>query len=214
MVNHAHRKDGIETVNGQYGRRPVCHQGLQGERQYIEGGFGQVLGNGALLHDVTECGVGSDYPLCAGPQHAPAVITVAATDVQDGAPGQRGNPVLQAAPFHIGTPFRVDLQAEQVERTLAPWQQPLQLPAHGVTLRYAAIRRGAYEDCIRIKVDCRRADFRQAVECVNPVGKITMACTVVEARQARGKYPQVTVRPYRYAVHHGSPPVRPGAGAH
>ena len=96
MVDHTHGEDGIETAGGYQVIREVdsclrsiglCGQSLQRNRQDIEGGFGQVDCHGALLHHVTQRGIDPDHPFCAAPQHAPAVVAVAAAYVQDGTAG-------------------------------------------------------------------------------------------------------------------------------
>ncbi len=59
-------------------------------------------------------------------QHAPAVITVAATDVENPAAPQRGQMRQYARPFQVRTPLAVDQYIDKPVRSLAPGHQPFE----------------------------------------------------------------------------------------
>ena len=181
MVDHPHGKHGVKHSRNR--SRASRRQFLQGKGQRFKRRAGGVLGDGAVLHDMLEGLIDARHKPGAGPQHAPAVIAVAAANIQNSAVGQRRNLVLQTAPLQRRAPFPIYIDAKQLEGPLAPGDQPFQLPPEGLPLRRGAIRRPAYSHRVRVKDEQGRSQLRQAPEGVKPIRTIPMLGLSVKTRQ-------------------------------
>lgn len=113
VVEYPHAEYGVE--GGQGGR-----QAFDAEGEDPDGGLGQVLSDGEVLHDVEQEGIGAEGELGACSGHAPAVVAAAAADVEDEAVFEVGDAGEEAVPFEVGAPLGVDVGAEEVEGAFSP----------------------------------------------------------------------------------------------
>ena len=65
-------------------------------------------------------GLDAEDEVGAGAAHAPAVITVAAADIEDAAPRQRLDVRQQPFPLPVGAPLGINPDAEEMVRAFAP----------------------------------------------------------------------------------------------
>ena len=110
----------------------LMHQVEVGDRQLFELDrqqpvrlVWQVSADGQVLHEEQQAGINADDCRCACAQRPPAEVTVAAADIEH---FQTADPVKmrrQPLPFPVGTPFRRNVHAEQLERAFAPGVQTL-----------------------------------------------------------------------------------------
>ena len=134
MVQHTHGEHGVEALQ-------LGWQLLKGQWQVPHWLIRQVALHRQELAEEQPVGVDADHAVCARTEHAPHVVAVAATDIEDAFAGQvqvRGD----ALPFPVRAPFGVDVYAEQLERPLAPGNQALQ---SGFQLRAGGVIAGAAE---------------------------------------------------------------------
>ncbi len=114
--------------------------------------------------------VDPDHAVGTGTEHAPHVVAVAATDVEDAFAGQiqvRRDPV----PLPVRAPLGIDMHAEHVERTLAPWREPHQRIVGGLA---RGVVTGRVEAEAVTQFDLHGRQRRQRIDGTPPARQITV----------------------------------------
>ena len=119
MIEHAHRKYRIEPLE-------IVGQLFDADRQQVDIVALEVFLQGLELQVEQYRGFDADHAPRRLRQHAPAVIPVAAADVENTAAGERLQRGFDPLPFQIRAPFAIDVDTGDMERPLAPRLQTLQ----------------------------------------------------------------------------------------
>lgn len=135
------------------------------------GSFRQVALGGEELAEEQPVRIDPDHAFRAGAEHAPLVVAVAAADVED-AFATQFDMWRDTLPFPVGTPFGIDLYAEEVERPLAPGNQPLQRFLHLRLQRRIVV---AVQGEALGQFDLRRGHLGQALDRAPPTGQVAVA---------------------------------------
>ena len=167
MVEDAHGEDGVE---GRQGGREVFDAEGQDEGWCIR----KVLAHGEVLHDVEEEGVDAEGEAGAFGCHAPAVVAVAAADIEHEAAGEGGDAVAESVPLEIGAPFGVDLGAEEVEGAFAPRAEAMEGVWEGGALGGGEVGGLADLDGGGVEVGCAGAYGGEGVEGFEPGGEVAI----------------------------------------
>ncbi len=139
-------------------------------------------------------GVDTDHGTCTGVGDAPAVIAVAAADIEHHAIGQRREVRQHARPFPVGAPLGVDVDTGDVVRPLAPGMQRQQCLRQCVPFISRQVDR---------RTDIERtalAIHRAGAECRQPVQRLPPARPVAMRRQIE-KLCELLTDDVRPAVH-------------
>ncbi len=115
MVEHAHRKDGVE-FGGSIG------EVLYSQRQHEVWQFPPEVPAGEPLHDVHPGRIYADHQICAGRQHSPSVVAITAADI-DNPRSCQVDVWGYARPLPVRPPLRVNVDATDLQRPLAPGMQ-------------------------------------------------------------------------------------------
>ena len=119
MIKHTHGEHGIKSLK--------CRQFLNTQRQQMHAlVIAEQLAHGFKLAEEKLSRIHTDHQFRAFTCHAPHVITAAAADIQNGAPGKRGQMRQNAIPFQIRTPFGINLHTVERERAFTPRHQVAQ----------------------------------------------------------------------------------------
>jgi hypothetical protein len=114
-----HRKYRVESADSS---RKV----LDGQRQHEGWRVTDEMPDRPELHDAEPVRVDSDHDVRARAEHAPAVIAVAAADVEHTSVRERTDLAAEPVPFQIGALFAVDMDAVKATEALASRMQFLQ----------------------------------------------------------------------------------------
>jgi hypothetical protein len=175
----------------------VSKQLLEAHRQDPVAVAVDVGVHGAMLQGEHQRGVDADDFPGAGAEHAPAEVAVAAAHVEHAAAGERRHVRCDPRPLPVGPPLRVDVDAEQRERPLAPWVQLPQRRREPCTLR----RGGGAVDANRVaELDAVGHEGRQRGEGGEPARHVAVGVGLESSRDQRFEGRQV-VGQRRFADH-------------
>ncbi len=192
MIQHAHGKDRIEGLQ-------FWGQLLNAHRQHPHLVPLQVLLQGPVLHHEQRGRVDADHLRSPGAQHPPAVVAAAAAHVEHPAAGQAVDGIGQAIPLPVGAPLGVDMYAKQLEGTLAPGVQSLQLAAQQVCcVGVRCLVAVGSHPCL-IEPDTARRHIGELLQYLQPAGKVA----VTLRGQSPGNLAGQQLRP---GVHVSAPP--------
>src|SRR5690606_14767153 len=146
VIQHAHRKHRVEEMQ-------APRQLFYAERQHADASVADIaLQRKKLCHE-QQRGIDADHQIGPGTAHAPAVIAAAATDIKDFSAGQRCDLIFQSVPLPVGAPFGVDVDAKNIEGTLAPGMQLHQRLCQRIALLLRQAVGPGYTNAVAVEID-------------------------------------------------------------
>ena len=163
MIEDAHRKRRIERAAG-------VREFLQPQWQDRNREVRPMRRHREELHDIQERRIDTEYGGSAGVRHAQGVIAVATTDIEHAPSCQRFDCALDALPFQVAAPLRIDVHAAHVERSFTPRRQLQQQHAPLGVARCGRQSVDRFLPACKIAVRrCRHAFSRQRLQWLEPV---------------------------------------------
>ncbi len=157
MIEQPHGENSIEMLTG-------AGDVFDSKRQNSSYARGDVFVQGLELHNVDK-GRLKAYD-CGGSfaEHTKDMIAATATDVENNLAGERFEVRFDAVPFPVAAPFGIDIYAEDLERSFAPWMELHEGMAKLVLLGFGDIGWCAYDHSRRVELDHGRQQIGHGID--------------------------------------------------